>query len=204
LFLFIACVKVIFDIHQVRRTREIIAANIRSNNQEKFGEIGDAGDEKSFENSQNPNHSPVGEVEQLPTRPVESGRGASGDFHSNFPALTEVQRVITPPLSDYQSSSENPIPSMSGSSESAKGSSSSLEFEPPQTPSRYSPDSDGKSSSDSPGNYGTKYRANSVGEMNGSQKPPRFVMRGYIAALKDGFGFIETAAQDGEIFFHSR
>jgi cold shock CspA family protein len=30
------------------------------------------------------------------------------------------------------------------------------------------------------------------------------VMKGYIAALKDGFGFIETMAQDGEIFFHSR
>jgi cold shock CspA family protein len=28
-------------------------------------------------------------------------------------------------------------------------------------------------------------------------------MKGYIAALKDGFGFIETMAQDGEIFFHS-
>lgn len=36
-----------------------------------------------------------------------------------------------------------------------------------------------------------------------ARRTPRFVMRGHIAALKDGFGFIETIAQDGEIFFHS-
>lgn len=40
--------------------------------------------------------------------------------------------------------------------------------------------------------------------VSSSSKNPRVVMKGYIAALKDGFGFIETMAQDGEIFFHSR
>jgi len=47
----------------------------------------------------------------------------------------------------------------------------------------------------------------SDGSSNGPSNTPayqRVLQKGYIAALKDGFGFIETLAQDGEIFFHIR
>lgn len=32
----------------------------------------------------------------------------------------------------------------------------------------------------------------------------RPIMKGFIAALKDGFGFIETADHTKEVFFHFR
>jgi hypothetical protein len=52
---------------------------------------------------------------------------------------------------------------------------------------------------------GDQSTSSSPGSASGrAEKSPRVVMKGYIAALKDGFGFIETMAQDGEIFFHSR
>lgn len=34
--------------------------------------------------------------------------------------------------------------------------------------------------------------------------PNQPLCRGFIAALKDGFGFIETIAHDREVFFHFR
>ncbi|XP_015595682.1 cold shock domain-containing protein E1 [Cephus cinctus] len=37
---------------------------------------------------------------------------------------------------------------------------------------------------------------------NGNKKPTGPVCQGFIAALKDGFGFIETVNHDKEIFFH--
>ena len=47
---------------------------------------------------------------------------------------------------------------------------------------------------------------NSSGEktQNGNKKLNGQVCQGFIAALKDGFGFIETVNHDKEIFFHFR
>lgn len=54
------------------------------------------------------------------------------------------------------------------------------------------------------GSYGGYSSVDNGSPPQSTTKTPRVVMKGYIAALKDGFGFIETMAQDGEIFFHSR
>lgn len=40
--------------------------------------------------------------------------------------------------------------------------------------------------------------------LNGNKKPNGQVCQGFIAALKDGFGFIETVNHDKEIFFPFR
>lgn len=47
---------------------------------------------------------------------------------------------------------------------------------------------------------------NAAGEkiQNGNKKSNGQVYQGFIAALKDGFGFIETVNHDKEIFFHYR
>lgn len=47
---------------------------------------------------------------------------------------------------------------------------------------------------------------NSSGEktQNGNKKLNGQICQGFIAALKDGFGFIETVNHDKEIFFHFR
>lgn len=39
---------------------------------------------------------------------------------------------------------------------------------------------------------------------NGAASNARPVMQGFIAALKDGFGFIETSDHNKEVFFHFR
>lgn len=39
---------------------------------------------------------------------------------------------------------------------------------------------------------------------NGTKKPSGQTYQGFIAALKDGFGFIETVNHEKEIFFHFR
>lgn len=44
-------------------------------------------------------------------------------------------------------------------------------------------------------------------QMNGISKPINRSMQtyqGFVAALKDGFGFIETVEHDREVFFHFR
>lgn len=47
--------------------------------------------------------------------------------------------------------------------------------------------------------------ANSNGtNSNGANPSPRPMLQGFIAALKDGFGFIETKDHDKEVFFHFR
>lgn len=38
----------------------------------------------------------------------------------------------------------------------------------------------------------------------GSSSNTRPIMQGFIAALKDGFGFIETSDHNKEVFFHFR
>lgn len=47
---------------------------------------------------------------------------------------------------------------------------------------------------------------NAAGEkiQNTNKKSNVQVCQGFIAALKDGFGFIETVNHDKEIFFHYR
>lgn len=47
---------------------------------------------------------------------------------------------------------------------------------------------------------------NAAGEkiQNTNKKSNGQVCQGFIAALKDGFGFIETVNHDKEIFFHYR
>lgn len=47
----------------------------------------------------------------------------------------------------------------------------------------------------------------SASQTNGIKHGPRNngqVYQGFIAALKDGFGFIETVQHDKEVFFHFR
>lgn len=50
------------------------------------------------------------------------------------------------------------------------------------------------------------YLVNAAGEkiQNVNKKSNGQVCQGFIAALKDGFGFIETVNHDKEIFFHYR
>lgn len=43
-----------------------------------------------------------------------------------------------------------------------------------------------------------------IQNQNGNKKSNGQVTQGFIAALKDGFGFIETINHDKEIFFHFR
>lgn len=42
------------------------------------------------------------------------------------------------------------------------------------------------------------------GNGGGAANNSRAVMQGFIAALKDGFGFIETSNHTKEVFFHFR
>ena len=51
---------------------------------------------------------------------------------------------------------------------------------------------------------GTSPTSASAGNPGSKSAPPEAgeVHQGYIAALKDGFGFIETISHDREIFFH--
>lgn len=50
------------------------------------------------------------------------------------------------------------------------------------------------------------FLVNAAGEKihNVNKKSNGQVCQGFIAALKDGFGFIETVNHDREIFFHFR
>lgn len=50
------------------------------------------------------------------------------------------------------------------------------------------------------------FLVNAAGEkiQNVNKKSNGQVCQGFIAALKDGFGFIETVNHDREIFFHYR
>lgn len=51
-------------------------------------------------------------------------------------------------------------------------------------------------------NLEAKPQAQTVPTKNGVTNGP--LRQGFIAALKDGFGFIETIAHDREVFFHFR
>lgn len=47
-------------------------------------------------------------------------------------------------------------------------------------------------------------QTNGIAKPNNNNKSPLQVHQGFIAALKDGFGFIETIQHDKEVFFHFR
>jgi len=133
---------------------------------------------------------------------IETCSSSLGSQGSSSLYRVGTQRILTPSPELDQSSSDNMLPSNT----SGSGGSSSPVDSPIMTSTRY-PSPEVVEQQEKPvvtnGSGTHKYRNNS--ESNGSShKTARYVMKGYIAALKDGFGFIETVAQDGEIFFHSR
>lgn len=171
-----------FDIHQVRRNREIIAANIRaaddydSDYQTKI-DVGGA-------------HAAQPSQEESSSSPQNSG------------STNDPRRSISP---EGDSEPRNHRPVGSCSSDEAY---SPIDDDRSDDQSRSSPDIDDLVNG-SHAKYSNRNRSGSDSSESdnyasgGARRAPRFVMRGHIAALKDGFGFIETMAQDGEIFFHS-
>lgn len=241
--------KVVFDIHQVRRNKELVAANIRadiscqmsesppavSQQQQQFLPISScpSGGGSAFvpvggppmndcdigtlmnqllgnsnNNSAERNISPVADAIIMDNRNEVFASRAEKDCVS----LSNSQEYLMRFNSNSNSQILNnfggeDLPEHANSNGLYRVSSSDIE-ELGQGES-YMTRKSSRSPSDSSdqvvinGSY-EGYSTESNSPPQSVAKTPRMVMKGYIAALKDGFGFIETMAQDGEIFFHSR
>lgn len=227
--------QIVFDIHQVRRNRELVAANIRADNSCPLSE------------------SPTSLLQQF-----ANASAAPGGFNHGSLNTCDMGALMSSLLGNSNNTADNTIPvggdnlvnenrnndvfvgaekenSISSSQEYLMRFSNSTQHgglsfgadEPENnTNGLYREEScsdideigqgdmymvrkSSRSPSDSSdvvavnGSY-SGYSEDNPSPPQSTTKTPRVVMKGYIAALKDGFGFIETMAQDGEIFFHSR
>lgn len=227
--------KIIFDIHQVRRNRELVAANIRAH------------DDVDSDSESSPGCSNPASVNTPVSHqgPPPQTQGLS--FHQLAGALSNSQNSLhntlvsaglgSPPGGNRPLSASSSPPERrndvlsdlsSGISAYLANGMDKFSSKPSQdvgnvldspTWNELTKDIEGQKMMD--GGLDADLLANGLGRydhpfnsegsvssspsssVSSSSKNPRVVMKGYIAALKDGFGFIETMAQDGEIFFHS-